>query len=63
MYVIRLELADAQDIADAITSAKFEVLVSVDEIDAAFKVKIDGGSWSPPMGSPTDPNQSFTPPF
>lgn len=38
-------------VADAIADARFEVLVAIDEIDQSFKVKIDGGTWSPPLGT------------
>jgi hypothetical protein len=61
MYVVQIELSEAEEIADALKSARFEVLVAYDEMDEAFKVKIDGGTWSPPMG--VSKSQSFTPPF
>lgn len=50
MRVIRLELPVAEEVADALREARFEVLVAVDDLDGAFKIKIDGGTWSPPMG-------------
>ena len=50
MQVIRLELPVAEEVAQALQDARFEVLVAVDDIDGAFKIKIDGGTWSPPMG-------------
>ena len=61
MDIIQIELPDAEMLAEALTSARFEVLVAFDPIDAAFKFKIDGGTWSPPMG--ISKSQSFTPPF
>ena len=50
MYIVQIELPEAEQIADALMSARFEVLVAYDEMDEAFKVKIDGGVWSPPIG-------------
>ena len=61
MQVVRLELPVAEEVAQALQEARFEVLVAYDEIDGAFKVKIDGGTWSPPMGQ--DMSATFTPPF
>jgi hypothetical protein len=34
----------------ALQNSKVEVLVGTDPIDDAFKFKIDGGIWSPPIG-------------
>ena len=50
MFVIKLTNNEAQEVAEALASASWEVLVAYDPIDKAFKVKIDGGIWSPPMG-------------
>ncbi len=61
MRVIRLELPVAEEVADALREARFEVLVAVDDIDGAFKIKIDGGTWSPPMGE--DMTAPVTRPF
>lgn len=52
MHPIRLTKQEIADVIDALTRAKFDVLVAVDPIDQAFKVKIDGGTWSPPLGAP-----------
>lgn len=50
MLIVSLSPDQAADVAKALEAARFEVLVAVDLIDRAFKVKIDGGTWSPPMG-------------
>jgi hypothetical protein len=50
MYVVKLTNNEAQQIAEAMANASWEVLVAYDPIDDAFKVKIDGAIWSPPMG-------------
>jgi hypothetical protein len=53
MLVIKLS---AVELASVIGQLKYaqdnygEVRVSVDPTDQAFKVKIDGGIWSPPLG-------------
>jgi hypothetical protein len=39
----------AEDIAHAATTG-LPVRVAVDSIDVAFKFKLGGGTWSPPMG-------------
>lgn len=50
MMVIELNVEDRAQVAMALARAKYEVLVAVDTIDEAFKIKIDGGIWSPPLG-------------
>jgi hypothetical protein len=55
MMVIKLSPADAEQVAGFIGHAKTEILVAVDTIDEAFKIKIDGGIWSPPLGKVVRP--------
>jgi hypothetical protein len=48
--VISLSLEETRALIEDLQAAGHEVLVATDPIDRAFKVKIDGGAWSPPMG-------------
>jgi chaperone required for assembly of F1-ATPase len=50
MKVIKLTEEEADGIALHLTEGAFEWLVAFDEIDGAFKIKIDGRTWSPPLG-------------
>jgi len=61
MQIVRLELPVAEEVAQVMRDARFEVLVAIDDMDGSFKVKIDGGAWSPPMGQ--NMSATFTPPF
>lgn len=49
MFVVKLTLDQAKDVADALNDATFEVLVAFDSIDSSLKVRIDMGTWSPPF--------------
>jgi hypothetical protein len=55
MMVIKLTPAECYQVTEAIRRADYEVLVAVDTIDEAFKVKVDGGTWSPPLGKVVRP--------
>jgi hypothetical protein len=49
MQIIELSAAEIRDIGAAITRDDvWQVLVAVD--NGIFKIKINGGVWSPPMG-------------
>lgn len=50
ILIVSLSLEQAAMVKEALEHARFEVLVGVDLLDRAFKLKIDGGVWSPPMG-------------
>ncbi len=50
MMVIQLNELEREEVKRAVGNAKYEILVAVDPIDQAFKVKVDGGIWSRPMG-------------
>jgi hypothetical protein len=50
MIVIRLSPAEIEAIAEALQAAEIEVLVAIDPGDWSFKMKVNGGVWSPPMG-------------
>lgn len=55
MMVIKLSPSDALQVTEAMRRADYEILVAVDTIDEAFKVKVDGGTWSPPLGKVVRP--------
>lgn len=50
MYVVKLDKPDAEAIAKALSLGTYEFLIAYDPIDEAVKVRIDGWTWSPPMG-------------
>jgi hypothetical protein len=50
MTIYKLSLFERDQLMVALENAKAEILVGSDPIDRAFKVKIDGGLWTPPMG-------------
>jgi hypothetical protein len=52
MMIVTLSPPEIEALAEALMAAEIEVLVAVDPDDRSFKVKIDGGIWSPPMGKP-----------
>jgi hypothetical protein len=52
--VIRLSRAETVELADEINAAvrhRADVRVWVDPLDGAFKVKLNNGTWSPPLGT------------
>ena len=55
MRIISLSPAEITKLIDALQASKSSVLVAIDgppqELAPVFKIKIDGGIWSPPMGS------------
>lgn len=51
MHIVDLSLDHAKMIVDALASARQQALIAYDPIDDAIKVKIDGGTWSPPFRS------------
>ena len=53
MRAYRLSSQERQNLADALNDARYEIIVATDDIDDAFKIKVDGGCWSPPMGEAT----------
>ncbi len=52
MQPIRLSPDEVAYIIAKMRAALYEVLVAVDPADQSFKIKIDGGTWSPPAGKP-----------
>ena len=50
MNIISLSREETETLIEDLQAANHEVLVATDPIDQAFKIKIDGGTWSPPMG-------------
>jgi hypothetical protein len=54
MFVIKLSPAEVSDLIAMLQYAQKgfrEVRVAADPIDQAFKVKVGGDVWSPPMGT------------
>jgi len=52
MEIKSLNRDEVNQLIHALQASTHEVLVGFDPIDDAFKWKIDGGLWSPPMGRP-----------
>lgn len=52
MEIKSLNRDEVNQLIHALQVSTHEVLVGFDPIDDAFKWKIDGGLWSPPMGRP-----------
>ncbi len=50
MTIYKLNPEEVRDLIRTLETSQYEVLVASDPIDSAFKIKIDGGRWSPPMG-------------
>jgi hypothetical protein len=55
MMVIRLSDMERKQVIAALERATCDCLVAVDTIDEAFKVKVDHGTWSPPLGTVVKP--------
>jgi hypothetical protein len=47
---VRLTAEECVPLAAELASVGSHALFAVDDIDGALKVKIDGGTWSPPLG-------------
>lgn len=52
MNVIRLTPEEVAEVIAQLQGFSYEVLVATDPVGKSFKIKIDGGIWSPPMGVP-----------
>lgn len=63
MLIIKLDETQAIVIGMALQEAHYEALVAFDPIDNAFKVKIDNGRWSPPMGIIVESPREGIPPI
>jgi hypothetical protein len=50
MPIYSLSREEVRRLIEILTNSTTEVLVGTDPIDDAFKIKVDGGIWSPPMG-------------
>ena len=67
MQPIRLSTEEIQSIINKLTCypggpvwSTIDVLVAIDPIDRAFKMKINNGVWSPPMGEVVHDDNNFT---
>jgi len=54
MTIYSLNRDEVAYLISALQESKYEVLVGSDPTDSAFKVKIDGHTWSIPMGREKD---------
>jgi hypothetical protein len=53
MRIARLSAFTAHGVARVLANATYEALIAYDPIDDAIKIKVDGGTWSPPLKDAT----------
>lgn len=50
MIIAKLTHDEKDEIIGYLTGQHYEMLIAYDPVDEAFKVKVDGHSWSRPLG-------------